>query len=111
MHEYPAAQRIVEIAAEAAGARRVRRVTLVMGDACGYLPESIALFFELLGEGTACEAAALNIERTVSKLRCTACGALFVRAPFSFDCPDCGGAGAPTELGREFAVESIEIEE
>lgn len=111
MHEYPVAQRIVEIATEKAGAGRVKAITLLMGDDCGYLFESIALFFELISEGTPCGGAELRVERVQSMLKCTGCGRMFVRVPFSFDCPDCGGAGAPTEVGREFVVKSIEIEE
>jgi hydrogenase nickel incorporation protein HypA/HybF len=46
-------------------------------------------------------------------LRCAKCGAHFIRKPFEFRCPDpdCGGDGEPTDIGREFFVKSIEIDE
>ena len=28
----------------------------------------------------------------------------------TFDCPKCGGQGEPTDIGKEFYIESIEIE-
>lgn len=111
MHEYPAARRIVEVAVDRAAGRRVKAVTLLMGDDCGYHPDSIAMFFELLSEGTVCEGATLRVERAPSLLRCTGCGLSFARAPFSFDCPHCGAPGAPGSEGREFLIRTVEVEE
>ena len=28
----------------------------------------------------------------------------------TFDCPECGGEGGPTDIGKEFYIDSIEIE-
>ena len=98
-------------AAEKAGADRVLSVDLCVGEQCGYLPESIELYFSFLAEGTCCEGAVLCFERLPALLRCQSCGQLFERKPFSFACPRCGGDGAPTEYGREFYVKSIELEE
>ena len=35
---------------------------------------------------------------------------LFEKKLLSFDCPKCGGQGGPTDIGKEFYIESIEIE-
>ena len=43
-------------------------------------------------------------------VRCPACGALFERKPMSFACPECGTDGHPTDIGKEFYIDSIEIE-
>lgn len=112
MHEYPITQRIIEIAAEHAAknnASEVKVINLVVGDYSGYVASSIELYFEIIAEGSACEKAKLNIERVVPKLKCSSCGELFVRKPFSFDCPYCNGEGGPTEIGQEFYIKSIEI--
>lgn len=113
MHEYPITQRIVEIAnrhAEEAGASKVTAVHLVNGDYSGVVGESIEMYFDVIAEGTPCEGAVLTIRRVIPKLQCEKCGNYFERKKFSFTCPDCGGEGFPTEIGKEFYVESIEVE-
>lgn len=112
MHEYPVTVRIIEIAcAEAEKARgRVREIDLVVGDEAGFVGESIQMYFNVAARGTRCEGAHLKIERVKPKLRCSSCGALFERKPFSFSCPVCGGEGTPTDIGREFYVKSVKLE-
>lgn len=112
MHEYPITQRIIEIAGEHAKknqAEKVKVINLVVGDYCGYVASSIELYFDLIAEGTPCEHARLQIERVEPRLRCGSCGELFIRKPFEFKCPYCGGEGRPTEIGQEFYIKSIEI--
>lgn len=112
MHEYPITQRIIEIADEHAknyGANEVKQINLVVGDYSGYVASSIELYFEIIAEGSLCEHAKLSITRIKPKLKCNTCGKLFVRKPFSFECPYCKGEGGPTEIGKEFYIKSIEV--
>lgn len=112
MHEYPITQRIIEIAQEYAiknNADEVKAINLVVGDYSGYVASSVELYFDIIAEGTMCQNAKLNIERVIPKLRCNSCGELFVRKPYSFECPLCKGEGSPTEIGKEFYVKSIEV--
>lgn len=112
MHEYPITKRIIEIANEFAqknNAVNVKKINLVVGDYSGYVADSIELYFDIIAEGSLCENAQLNIQRVVPRLRCSQCGELFIRKPFSFQCPSCGGEGGPTEIGKEFYIKSIEI--
>lgn len=114
MHEYPITEQIVKIAEEhcrKAGGKKVLAIRLVVGDYTGYIPESIHMYFDIIAEGTICEGAALTQTRVRPKLKCPACGELFVRQPMSFACPRCGADGEPTEIGKEFYIESIEIEQ
>ncbi|MEY8353520.1 hydrogenase maturation nickel metallochaperone HypA [Lachnospiraceae bacterium 54-53] len=112
MHEYPITRRIIEIAGEYAKdhqAGEVKVINLVVGDTCGYVASSMELYFELIAEGTPCSRAKLHIERVEPRLCCSSCGKLFVREPFTFECPYCKGEGRPTEIGHEFYIKSIEI--
>ena len=112
MHEYPVTVQIVEIASETARKNngRVRRIDLVVGEDSGFIGESIQMYFDVIAEGTFCEGAQLFIEGVKPQLRCDACGKLFERKRFSFQCPFCGGDGSPTEIGKEFYVKSVELE-
>ncbi len=113
MHELPITQRVIDIASEAArarGAGKITQIQLVIGDASGYMADSIELYFDLISAGSLCEGAKLSFEFVKSMLRCDTCGQLFERKPFDFTCPSCGGQGRPTEIGREFYVKAIEVE-
>lgn len=113
MHEYPITQRIIEIAEEHAKkneAREVKQINLVVGDYSGYVASSIELYFDIIAEGSLCEHARLHITRVKPMLRCNSCKKLFARKAFSFECPYCKGEGAPTEIGKEFYIKSIEVE-
>lgn len=112
MHEYPITVRIIEIADEFAKknqAKEVKQINLVVGDYSGYVASSIDLYFDIIAEGSLCSRAKLNIERIVPQLKCSNCGELFERKPYSFECPKCKGEGNPTEIGKEFYIKSIEI--
>ena len=112
MHEYPITKRIIEIAQEFAlknDAKEVKQINLVVGDYSGYVASSIDLYFDIIAEESICKNATLNIERIIPKLKCNDCGKLFVRKPFSFECPDCQGQGSPTDIGQEFYIKSIEV--
>ena len=85
----------------------VEEITIVAGESCGYLPESIEIYFDIIARDSLCEHARLIFVRVPPKLRCRDCGGLFIRKPFSFECPDCGGEGEPTEIGREFYIKSV----
>jgi hydrogenase nickel incorporation protein HypA/HybF len=67
------------------------------------------MYFDIIAEGTLCEGAALIVKPVKPKLRCAVCDALFYRRPMSFACPSCGADGAPTEIGKEFYIESVTV--
>lgn len=114
MHEFPITQQIIKIAEKHAtelGASRIKSIKLVVGDYSGFIGDSIQMYFDIISEGTLCEGATIEITHVKPKLKCTGCGELFERAFLSFACPACGEDGEPTEIGKEFYIEFIEIEE
>ena len=114
MHEASAVESMLRIAsAEAAahGAARVTKIRLVVGEATGYMEESLAFFLEAMAKGGPVEGAKLEIEYLKTRLRCAACGEEFDRAGSSFACPKCGERATLTGSGSEFYIDSIEIEE
>ncbi len=64
MHELSLARSVVAIVEEAAGARRVLRVTLEIGERATVLPEAMTFCFEVVARGTVLEGAGLEILRT-----------------------------------------------
>jgi len=114
MHEFPITEQIVKIAEKHcldAGAKKVTKVNLVLGDRSGLVFESIHMYFDLIAEGTVCEGAEIGMERVKTKLKCPNYGELFERQPMTFACPKCGTDGNPTEIGKEFYIKDIEVQE
>ena len=114
MHEYPITQQIVKIAEEHAreqGASAVKKVCLVVGEQSGFVGDSIQMYVDVISKGTLCQGAEVDFRWIKAKLRCSDCGELFERTElYSFACPKCGGQGGPTDIGKEFYIDSIEIE-
>ena len=113
MHELPITQKIIKIAEEHCrenGGARVLKVNRVVGDYSGYVGESIQTYFDVITEGTLCEGAACEITHVEPKLKCNKCGRLFKKQLLTFDCPYCDGQGEQTDIGKEFYIDTIEIE-
>lgn len=113
MHEASAAEALVKmVSAEAAvrKAARVSRIRLVVGEATGYMRESLEFYVAASARGSLAEGAVLEIRYVKPLVRCPSCGLDFERRRFSFECPDCGSQGVMTKAGSEFYIDSMEIE-
>jgi hydrogenase nickel incorporation protein HypA/HybF len=119
MHEASASEAIVKMAGAEAEARsvpgtapmRVTRISLVVGEATGYMRESLEFYVAASARGTNVEGVALDIRYVKPLLRCPSCGLDFERRRFTFECPRCGAQGVMTKTGSEFYIDSIQIEE
>jgi hydrogenase nickel incorporation protein HypA/HybF len=118
VHEASAAESLVKMVAAEALARgqaegasyRITRIYLVVGEATGYMRESLEFYVAASAKGTRAEGAALDIRYVKPLLRCPDCGLEYQRKRFTFECPSCGAQGLMTKAGSEFYVDSIEIE-
>lgn len=115
MHELPATQGILDIvldAARGAGASRVRAVDLVIGDLSSMVGESVQFYFDVLGRDTPAAGAALRIRRERARVDCATCGTSYeVTPPLQPLCEGCGALTIRVSGGREFFIESIEVDE
>lgn len=113
MHELSITQSVLNIAtehAERAGAERITAVNLVVGELTGFVGDSIQFYFDMLSPGTIAEGAKLAIRRIPAQIRCRACGEEFALHDLNWLCPKCSAVGGDIVQGREFLVESIEVE-
>lgn len=110
MHELAITRNIVAIVTEAAQGRKVRRVTLEVGELSGVMTDSIAFCFDAVAQGTVLEKAELDIQVIPGRARCSACGAEFATATLYAPCP-CGSHRREQLQGEELNVKTMELEE
>jgi len=114
MHELSVTENILQIALDAAqknGARRITAIHLVIGELSSIVDDSVQFYFDLLSKGTLAENATLHFQRVPSVAVCLDCTHQFdARAPLEPRCPQCGSARLQIRGGREFFIESIEVE-
>jgi len=113
VHELSITGQLLDITlehAEKAMASRVLKINLVIGDLTGFSEESIKFYFDILSEGTKANKALLYVTRVPVLVRCGQCRTEFTPGDRTWRCPLCEGAFDEIVKGREFYVESIEVE-
>ncbi len=113
MHEYAVTQSMIKLAldeANRAGASKILEIRLVIGDLSTIIDDSVQMYFDIMSEGTIAQGARLVFNRVKAQFKCRQCGEVFEKPPQGFDCPKCGGLGMPTDKGKEFYIESLEVE-
>ena len=113
MHELSITRNVLDIViehAKRAEAQRVSAINLVVGDLTGFVDDSIQFYFDMLSPDTLAEGARLVIRRIPATVHCRDCGEEFTLQDYNWACPKCTAIGGDVLSGREFSVESIEIE-
>lgn len=113
MHELAITKSILDIAEQAARehqVRRVRQVRIKLGDYSGVVPQCIQYYFDIISKGTVAEGAELRMERLPVIMRCQDCLWQGEVDKYHIQCPDCGGKELKLLQGREFYVESLEVD-
>lgn len=113
MHEYAVVESIVRLAEDQArnhGAKKVIQINLVIGEMTGIEAESLEMYFELLSKGTVLEAARLNFTYIPAEFECEKCKEIYTKVKSAIECPVCGSLGRMTGKGKEFYMESIEVD-
>ena len=110
MHELGITRNIVSIVETAAKGRRVKRITLDVGQFSGVMPEAIAFCFDIVAKGTLLEAAQLDIHRIAGRAHCHVCGDSFATTTLYQACA-CGSRTIERLAGEELKIRDMEIEE
>lgn len=98
-------------AAERAGARRILRIDVVVGELTTIVGDCVQFYFEAISEGTPAEEADLRLRREPATARCEACGGQHSVRPPLGPCPECGSLALSVTGGEDFYVESVEVDD
>ena len=111
MHEMAVTQSILEIALRHAGdTGRITQLNLIIGDLAGIVDDSVQFYWDILTQGTIAENSKLCFERIATRFHCNDCQQEFEPDAYTFECPHCGSSAVYIVAGKEFRLDSIEIE-
>ena len=113
MHELSVTQSILNIALESAkkaGAKKVNKIKIAAGEMTGYVPACVQDYFDIISKDTIAEKAKLEFIKIAACAHCNDCGRNTALHGFKFVCEHCGSQNLKLIHGREFLVESIDVD-
>lgn len=113
MHELSVTQgimQVVEAEAKKNNVSKVLSIKLMVGQFSGIMPQLIQDYFELVATGTVVEGAKLVIERIPASIKCLECGEVSQIDRMKLRCPKCNGIEVKIVTGKEFYIDSMEVE-
>jgi hydrogenase nickel incorporation protein HypA/HybF len=110
VHELSLAEEMVRIIRKTVGGSgELRTVTVVMGPLSGVSPESLSFCFTEVARMKGMGSPGLVVRETDAAFRCLSCGFRWRGRNFTPGCPACGSWEREIESGREFYIESVEL--
>lgn len=112
MHELSLAHDMLHIIRNELGRTTpIARVTVVIGPLSGVSPDSLEFCFTEMAGLEGFGSPEMEVRATRAKMRCADCGHGWESRDFTPGCPICGSWNREILTGREFYIESIELED
>ena len=90
--------------------QKILEIRLKIGELSGVLPECIQEYFNIASRGTIAEGARLCVEKIPITIHCGSCGYDGEIPKRKIHCPECGSSEIKLKSGREYYVDSLEVE-
>lgn len=100
----------VNASAASAGALKVTRIDLSIGEMTEAIDDALEFAFEALSEGTLSAGAELVLHKVSPRSVCLDCGEEFDHDRFHRACPKCESYSTDLVAGRELRIDSIEVD-
>ncbi len=114
MHELGIMTGVLDAATKAAheaGATRLLKVTLSIGEMTEAIEDALMFAFEALTDDDPfTKGSELEVHMIKPKSRCLECGAEFEHDRFHMFCPECDSFATELLAGRELQIDSIEVD-
>lgn len=113
MHELGVTENIVNIAltkAEEVQAKKILKISIVIGELSGFVPDCIEFYFESLSKETIAMGAKLDFNMIPSRFRCRDCSAISSPEGLLWICPSCQSHSMEVIGGQEFYIKDLEVE-
>jgi hydrogenase nickel incorporation protein HypA/HybF len=114
MHEFSLMASVLDVAeaaARQAGALKITRITLAIGQLTEVLPDAMRFAHEAMSPGTLAEGSELVLHEIEARSRCLSCGLEYPHDRYRRTCPQCDSLASEILAGRELSIESIEVDD
>jgi hydrogenase nickel incorporation protein HypA/HybF len=110
MHELSLTQNILDVVLKNAGAKRLARVNLLIGQFSDEREEAIRFYWGDLAKDTPARDAELVFKWVNAEMKCLDCGANFQPLDELSACPSCQGYHLKLLSGDDVRLDSIDVE-
>ena len=114
MHELSITQNILEDSireAQKQNAVRIRTITWFSdGTICGIVPDCIQMYMDVIAQDTIAQGVKIEAHVLPLKVHCNDCGLESEITRKSIACPGCGSLKLKVLSGREFLIDSLEVD-
>ncbi|MEW6457392.1 MAG: hydrogenase maturation nickel metallochaperone HypA [Acidobacteriota bacterium] len=113
IHELSITEEILRICLEEAnraGAKRIIKIKLKIGEITNIVPECVSFYFNILSKGSIAGNAKLDIEKIPIRGKCKNCRREFFVEDFAFVCPECMSREVEMISGRELTIDFMEVQ-
>ena len=113
MHELSVTQGILKICKEEQeknNFKKIKEIRIKVGELTGLVPNCIDYYFEIISKDTVAEGAKLIIEKLPIIINCESCLYEGEIPKGQYICPNCGSYKIKIKNGREFYVDSLEVD-
>ena len=113
MHELAVTENILDIAirhASKAGADRITDIDIVIGNLSSIIDDSVSFYWDIISKDTIAQGAQLHFKRLPTLIQCLDCLIQFQPEGEFVCCPSCKSQKIRVVQGKEFFLESIQIE-
>ena len=113
MHEIDITQHILKDVLDIAHKHKAKKVTeihLLLGPFCGFVPECIQIYMDVLSKDTICQGVKIKVKEIPLKVYCNTCHQESQIDRKHIECPYCHSLDLKRLSGNECLIESIEVE-
>jgi len=96
--------------AKEAQASRINRINLVIGEMSSIVDDCVQFYFDFLSQDSIASGARLSFKRIPFQVRCRQCGFSFSPDKILWSCPQCNNWDVEVIAGKEFYIDSIEVD-
>lgn len=113
MHELLVTQGLLKICLEEGkkhNIKRIKEINIKVGELTDLVPSCISYYFNIVAKDTIAENTKINIERIAVEIKCNKCSYEGKLEKNSYVCPICNGNKYEITKGREFYLDTMEVE-
>lgn len=113
MHELSVTQGILKICIDESKKNefeKIKEIRIKVGELTGLVPSCIDYYFEIISKDTIAQGAKLIIDKLPIKIKCRDCSFVGQISKDDYRCPKCSSNKIEIKNGREFYVDSLEVE-